>query len=163
MTDSSPAVAIDHPYAAAIDREHERFDELLMLIAGLEEDQRSGPAISTTATGPSRTWSPISERGWQRRKSSSFRSRRGPTWTSRWTSTASMRGSWQALRDQPWSICWNQLLSARARMLSVWAGLKERTEPADRWVRKAGADHLDEHLPRLRAWVAELRGQRVPG
>ena len=53
-------------------------------------------------------------------------------------------------------MCWNQLLAARAQMLSVWARLPERTEAADRWVRKSGADHHDEHLPRLREWVAEL-------
>ena len=41
MTESTLSTsAVDHPYAAAIDREHERFDELLMLIAGLDAEQR---------------------------------------------------------------------------------------------------------------------------
>ena len=50
-----------------------------------------------------------------------------------------------------------QLLAARSMMLSVWSRLSEQTEAADWWVRKSGADHLDEHLPRLREWVEELR------
>jgi hypothetical protein len=41
-------------------------------------------------------------------------------------------------------------------MLTVWARLVTRTPAADAWVRKAGAEHEEEHLPRLRAWVAEL-------
>jgi len=62
-----------------------------------------------------------------------------------------------ALRDQSWSTCWNQLLAARAMMLAVWGRIPVQTAAADWWVRKAGADSLDEHLPRLREWVAELQ------
>jgi hypothetical protein len=46
-------------------------------------------------------------------------------------------------------------------MLGTWSRLSVRTEAADRWVRKSGADHYGEHLPRLREWVAELRGEAV--
>jgi hypothetical protein len=48
-------------------------------------------------------------------------------------------------------------------MLTVWGRLRDRTEAADRWVRKSGADHHGEHLPRLRAWVAELRTGATAG
>jgi hypothetical protein len=63
----------------------------------------------------------------------------------------------EAMQDQDWSTVWAQAVSARAQMLTVWGRLRERTEPADRWVRKSGAEHHGEHLPRLREWVAELR------
>ena len=32
-------------------------------------------------------------------------------------------------------------------------------EEATWWIRKAGAEHYAEHLPRLREWVAELRSR----
>jgi hypothetical protein len=46
-------------------------------------------------------------------------------------------------------------------MLGAWSRLSDRTEAADRWVRKSGAEHYAEHLPRLRDWVAELHGEAV--
>ena len=63
-----------------------------------------------------------------------------------------------AMRDQDWSTVWGQAISARAQMLTVWNRLPDRTEQADRWVRKSGAEHHGEHLPRLRQWVAEMQG-----
>ena len=27
---------------------------------------------------------------------------------------------------------------------------------ADRWIRKSGPEHYEEHLPRLREWVKEV-------
>ncbi|HXI81024.1 MAG TPA: hypothetical protein VNM34_09440 [Verrucomicrobiae bacterium] len=68
-----------------------------------------------------------------------------------------------AMRDQTWTTCWNQMLAARPLMLGAWMHLAVRSEPADRWVRKSGAEHYAEHLPRLREWVAELRGETVRG
>ncbi len=62
-----------------------------------------------------------------------------------------------AMHDQDWSTVWGQAVAARAQMLTVWGRLPERTDAADRWVRKAGAEHHAEHLPRLREWAAELR------
>ena len=64
-----------------------------------------------------------------------------------------------AMRDQDWPTCWAQAVLARAQMLTVWGRLPRRTAEADRWVRKSGADHHQEHLPRLREWVAEMRRQ----
>jgi hypothetical protein len=61
-----------------------------------------------------------------------------------------------AMRDQDWQTVWGQAGVARGQMLTVWGRLVERTEAADRWVRKSGAEHHGEHLPRLREWVREL-------
>jgi hypothetical protein len=63
-----------------------------------------------------------------------------------------------AMQDQDWATVWGQAISARAQMLTVSGRLRERSEPADRWVHKSGAEHHAEHLPRLREWVAELHG-----
>jgi hypothetical protein len=63
----------------------------------------------------------------------------------------------QNLRDQPLRTIRAQASSARARMLQAWDHLDQLTPDATFWIRKAGAEHYDEHLPRLREWVGELR------
>jgi hypothetical protein len=62
-----------------------------------------------------------------------------------------------AMRDQPWDLVRLQATAARHAMLAAWFGLEARSAEADWWVRKCGADHYGQHLPRLREWVAELR------
>ena len=61
-----------------------------------------------------------------------------------------------AWRDEPWDVVWGHAVCARANMLQRWFSLRASSDPADLWVRKAGAEHYAEHLPRPRAWVAEL-------
>jgi hypothetical protein len=41
-------------------------------------------------------------------------------------------------------------------MLAAWGAIEDPSSDADRWVRKAGPEHYDEHLPRLRDWIAEI-------
>jgi hypothetical protein len=52
-----------------------------------------------------------------------------------------------------------QAYASRARMLQAWDQLAELTPDAMFWIRKAGADHYAEHLPRLREWVTELHAR----
>jgi hypothetical protein len=47
-------------------------------------------------------------------------------------------------------------------MLEAWFALSEQTDEGAWWVRKAAAEHYQEHLPRLREWVLELQGRRPP-
>ena len=63
-----------------------------------------------------------------------------------------------AMRDIPLDIIHLQAASARAELRRAWAELPEVTPAAEYWLRKAGPEHLAEHLPRLEAWVDELRG-----
>jgi hypothetical protein len=65
-----------------------------------------------------------------------------------------------ALADQPWDVAWLQATTGRTRMLDEWYRLREPSDEAAWWIRKAGCDHYDEHLPRLREWVAELIARR---
>jgi hypothetical protein len=64
----------------------------------------------------------------------------------------------RALRDVPLPVIRAQAASARTRMLQAWQALPELTDDAAFWIRKAGAEHYGQHLPRLREWVEELRG-----
>lgn len=157
MTKPTSSVPVDHPYAAAIDREHERFDELHELVDRLEPGERERPGYFEDDA-----WSVkdlVAHLGsWMAEAETQLLRIEGGTYVDETLDIDAMNAEFlAALRDQPWAICWNQCLSARAMMLSVWMRLPERTEAADRWVRKSGADHLDEHLPRLREWVAELK------
>jgi hypothetical protein len=69
----------------------------------------------------------------------------------------------EAMRDQPWDVAWVQANAGRTMMLSAWYGLREPSDEAAWWIRKAGADHYVEHLERLRTWVAELVAARQAG
>jgi hypothetical protein len=157
VPESTAPPTVDHPYAAAVDREHERFDELLMLIGGLDAEQRLRPGYFAEDD-----WSVkdlVAHLGaWMAEAEVQLLRIEGGSYVEEPLDIDAMNASFlAALRDQPWAVCWAQMLSARAQMLSVWNRLPNQTDAADYWVRKSGADHLDEHLPRLRDWVVELR------
>ena len=61
----------------------------------------------------------------------------------------------EAMRDVPLDTVHLQATAAHNELLSAWAQLPEITPEAAFWVRKAGPEHIDEHLPRLEEWVAE--------
>ena len=69
-----------------------------------------------------------------------------------------------AMRDIPLETVHLQATAAHSQLLSAWHELPELTEAATFWARKAGPEHLEEHLPRLEAWVDELvlRPRRPP-
>jgi hypothetical protein len=63
----------------------------------------------------------------------------------------------EIMKDVPLQTVRAQASAARARMLLAWSELPELTPEATFWIRKAGAEHYAEHLPRLREWVTQLR------
>jgi hypothetical protein len=65
-----------------------------------------------------------------------------------------------AMHDIPLETVHLQAASARAELRRAWAELPKVTPEAEFWLRKAGPDHLAEHLPRLEAWVDELSARR---
>jgi hypothetical protein len=70
----------------------------------------------------------------------------------------------EANRDQPLSVVLFQLRATRRRLLHHLHGLTEIPAGAVAALRKGGPQHYAEHLPRLRAWVAELRSDdSAPG
>ena len=62
----------------------------------------------------------------------------------------------EAMRDVPLETVHLQAAAARSQLLRAWNQLSEVTPAAAYWVRKAGPEHLMEHLPRLEEWVEEL-------
>ena len=63
-----------------------------------------------------------------------------------------------AMRDVPLETVHVQASAARFQLLSAWHELRDLTPEARFWVRKAGPDHVQEHLPRLEEWVDQLSG-----
>lgn len=71
------------------------------------------------------------------------------------------RTFYDSMREVPFPDVRAQAVTARNRMLRAWRTLPEGSAEADAWIAKAGPQHYAEHLPRLRAWVDELRGPRA--
>ena len=69
----------------------------------------------------------------------------------------------EAMADQSWAVAWVQANAGQTMIFESWHGLGEPNDEAAWWIRKSGADHFAEHVPRLRAWVAELAARRVLG
>lgn len=65
-----------------------------------------------------------------------------------------------AMHDIPLETVHLQAASARAELRRAWSELPAVTPAAEFWLRKAGPEHLAEHLPRLEAWVDELSKRR---
>jgi hypothetical protein len=65
----------------------------------------------------------------------------------------------EVTRDLPLPIVRAEAWAARTRMLTEMNLLPEDTPTAEEWFVESGAEHYAEHLPRLREWVAELRGR----
>ena len=61
-------------------------------------------------------------------------------------------------RDKDLSTVKTELMAARARMLEEWDRLPDVDDEARRWFYESTAEHYEEHMPRLREWVSELRG-----
>ena len=64
--------------------------------------------------------------------------------------------TYAAMHEVPFNDVRAQAVAARNQMLRAWRSLPERSDEADRWIRKSGPEHYQEHLPRLREWVAEV-------
>ena len=64
------------------------------------------------------------------------------------------------MAGQPWDVAWALANAGRTRMLEAWYALREPSDEAAWWIRKAASNHIEEHLVRLRPWVGELRSRR---
>ena len=65
----------------------------------------------------------------------------------------------ETMRDVDFPIVLAQASAARTRMRHALVELREPSAEATWSIRKAGPEHYDEHLPRLRDWVGGLRSR----
>jgi hypothetical protein len=160
---SIATLANDHPYRAEVDLERERWTEIAALCRSLDPTQslrlgyfRDPDWSVKDLVAHLGTWMAEAEIQLLRIEAG--------TYVDEPLDIDGLNAQFlAAMRDQDWSTVWAQAISARVQMLTVWGRLRERTEAADRWVRKSGAQHDGEHLPRLREWVAELQASESSG
>jgi Mycothiol maleylpyruvate isomerase N-terminal domain len=62
----------------------------------------------------------------------------------------------EAMRDVPLEMVHLQAAAAHTELLRAWTELPEVSPASEFWVRKAGPEHLEEHVPELEAWVERL-------
>jgi hypothetical protein len=154
------AQAVDHPYLAEVDRERIAWTEIGALVRSLTDDERLRPGYFRNPDWTVKDL--IAHLGtWMAEAEVQLLQIEAGTYVDEPLDVDALNARFlEAMRDQSWPTCWSQAVSGRAQMLTVWGRLRERTEAADRWVRKSGAEHHGEHLPRLREWVAELVDER---
>jgi hypothetical protein len=63
-----------------------------------------------------------------------------------------------AMKGVPCATVRSRARGARSRRLNAWVSRQGQGPATDRLIRNAGPDHHVEHLPRLRDWLADLRG-----
>ncbi len=151
-----------HPFAADIEAERTGWYEMVGLVRQLTPEECLEPGYYRDpdwtvrdVVGHLGTWLAEAERQFERMI--------GGTYEGHDVDVDALNAIFlEAMADQPWSVAWLQANGGRTRMLEAWFALGQQTEEAAWWVRKAGADHYAEHLPRLRDWVAELVARRAP-
>jgi hypothetical protein len=150
-----------HPYAAEMEAERAGWYELTGLVRELTPEECLVPGYYTKPDWTVRD--AVAHLGtWLAEAQSQLERMIGGTYEGHDIDVDALNAQLlDAMRDQPWEIAWLQANAGRSRMLEVWYELRIQNDEAAWWIRKAGADHYGEHLPRLREWVAELVERRA--
>jgi hypothetical protein len=146
--------------AAAIESERERWYELIGLVRVLSADECLEPGYYHDPT-----WSVRDLMGhigtWLAEAEVQFMRINAGTYEGHAVDIDALNGQFlEAVHGQSWETVSDLAQAGRTRMLQEWSGLTTQNEEATWWLRKAGADHYDEHLERLHAWVEELVARR---
>jgi hypothetical protein len=158
LVDNPPA---GHPYAAEIDAERGGWYEVIRLVRELTPAECLEPGYYRDPD-----WTVRDVLGhlgtWLAEAEVQFERMIGGTYEGHDVDVEALNAAFlDAMAGQPWNVAWLQANAGRTRMLEAWFTLAEPTDEGAWWVRKAGADHYAEHLPRLGEWVAELTGRRA--
>ncbi len=161
LRSSMPSPPADHPYAAEIEAERRGWYQIAELVRSLtpKECLESGYQHEPDWTvrdvvAHLGTWLAEAEVQFERISAGTYEGHAVDVDALNATFKASMR-------DQPWDVAWVQANAGRTRMVQEWYLLREPTDEAAWWIRKSGCDHYDEHLARLRDWIAELIDRRA--
>jgi len=149
-----------HPYDAELAAERKRWFEILGLVKSLDDREVLDPGYY-----PEPGWSVadvVAHLGtWLAEAGVQLERINAGTYEPRELDIDAMNAQFRAaMQGQPWKVVLRQARASRIRMLRVWASLREPSDAAAWWVAKAGAQHYEEHLGRLREWVSELHGRR---
>jgi hypothetical protein len=158
--DSTPDVVVGHPYRAEVEAERQGWYELIRLVRSLTPEECLVPGYYRDPDWTVRdlvahigTWLAEAQIQFERLHAGTYE---GHDVDVDALNEALLHG----MRGQSWDVAWVQAQSARSRMLDTWFALRDPSDEAAWWIRKAAADHFVEHLDRLREWTDELIAQR---
>lgn len=149
-----------HPYAAELEAELRGWYEVADLVRSLTPEECLEPGYQRDPDWTVRDV--VSHLGtWLAEAQAQFERISAGTYENRDLDIDALNATFlAAMADQPWDVAWVQANAGRTRMVQEWHLLREPTDEAAWWIRKAGCDHYAEHLDRLRGWVAELIERR---
>jgi hypothetical protein len=150
----------DHPYLADLDAEQRGWYALVALVRSLAPEDYTVPGYY--ADPPWAVSDMVGHVGtWLAEAEVQFERIRAGTYEGHDVDIDGLNAIFlEALRGQPWDVVWIQANAGRTRMRQAWTELREPSEEAAWWIRKSAVQHYDEHLPRLREWVEELKRRR---
>jgi hypothetical protein len=158
---TAPTARKSHAYGAAIDAERNGWRELVDLVRSLTTEEWLEPGYYLDPDWTVRdvvahlgTWLAEAEIQFERISAGTYEGHDVDIDALNAALLAAMDG-------QPWEVAWLQANAGRTRMVGEWWLLKRPTDEAAWWIRKAGCDHYDEHIGRLREWIRELIERRV--
>jgi hypothetical protein len=158
-----PEAPAGHPYAGDIEAERRDWYELAALVRSLTPAECLVPGYYTDPA-----WSVRDLVGhigaWLSEAQRQFERLSAGTYEGHDVDVDALNAQFlAALAGQPWEVAWLQATTGRTRMLDEWYRLREPSDEAAWWIRKAACEHYDQHLGRLRVWVAELIARRPAG
>jgi hypothetical protein len=162
MTDpgfvAAPPVA--HPYAEDIEAERRGWYELIALVRSLTPEECLEPGYYADPDWTVRDV--VAHLGtWLAEAEVQFERISAGTYEGHDVDVDGLNAAFlEAMSGQPWEVAWVQANAGRSRMIEEWYAFREPSEEAAWWIRKSGGEHFEEHLGRLREWVAELIARR---
>jgi hypothetical protein len=152
---------IDTPYAADLDAEEQGWYGIVALVRRCLPQERMVPGYYTDPDWSLRDL--VGHLGtWLAEAASQFERMQAGTYEGHDIDIDGLNATFlEALRGQPWDVCWSQAQAGRTRMRQAWALLPEPNDEASWWIRKSAVDHYAEHRDRLAAWVDELVARRT--
>jgi hypothetical protein len=163
MTDPSAVQAAGdgrRPYGDAVDAERRGWYELVELVRVLTREECLEPGYYRDPDWTVRDL--VAHLGtWLAEAQVQFERMRAGTYQGHVIDVDGLNARFlEAMAGQPWHVAWLQANAGQTMIFVTWRELGEPTGEAAWWIRKAGAEHLAEHLERLRGWVAELVARR---
>jgi hypothetical protein len=150
----------DNPYAAEMEAERAGWYELVQLVRGLTAEERLEPGYYRDPDWSVRDV--VAHLGtWLAEAQVQFERLAARTYEGHDVDVDALNATLlEGMAGQSWEVAWLLASAGRTRMIDEWYALREPTDEAAWWIRKAASEHIEEHLTRLRPWVAELRSRR---
>ena len=155
-----PSVVADVPFADSLEAERVGWYGLMELVRALTPEECLVPGYYTDPDWAVRDV--VAHIGtWLAEAATQFQRMSAGTYEGHDVDIEAMNARFlAAMVGQPWSVAWTQANAGRTKMIDQWYTLKTPDDEAAWWIRKAGPEHYDEHLDRLREWVAVLERRR---